>query len=313
MDRIVILGAGHVGSMCALNLALQGVGKEIVLIDILEEKADAQAKDVTDATIFMKRVPVIRKGSYRDCDEAAIIVNAVGVSRQPGQTRLDMLDVTVDIMKEVIGKLKETRFDGIFISISNPCDVIANYARLHLNLPEGHVFGTGTALDTARLRVTLSQLTGLSDESFQCFAMGEHGNSSMIPMSNVRIMGKLLEELKQEDPERLGKVTEAVLLERTHELGNEIVEGKGSTEFGIGAAAAEICRAVLEDEKKVLPVSAHLVNSYGQRDIMAGVPAIIGKNGVEKIIELHLTDREQNQFNSSCDVIRSYVEKAEKR
>ena len=187
MAKVVILGAGHVGSMCALNLARLGICREIVLIDIVEGKADAQAKDVADATVFMDRMPIVREGSYQDCDDADIIVNAVGVSRKPGQTRLDMLDVTIDIMKDVTARLNQTAFDGYFISISNPCDVVVNYAREHMKLPKNRIFGTGTLLDTARLRLTLHQLTGVSVNSIECFAMGEHGDSSFVPWSTATI------------------------------------------------------------------------------------------------------------------------------
>ena len=162
MAKVVILGAGHVGSMCALNLARLGICREIVLIDIVEGKADAQAKDVADATVFMNRMPIVREGSYQDCDDADIIVNAVGVSRKPGQTRLDMLDVTIDIMKDVTARLNQTAFDGYFISISNPCDVVVNYAREHMKLPKNRIFGTGTLLDTARLRLTDRKSTRLN-------------------------------------------------------------------------------------------------------------------------------------------------------
>lgn len=313
MSRIVILGAGHVGSLCALNLAQAGICGEIVLLDCVEGKADAQAKDVSDATVFMDRSPLVRAGGYEDCGEADIIVNAVGVSRKPGQTRLDMLDTSIDIMKDVTENLRKTGFGGIFISISNPCDVVANYAREALKLPKNRVFGTGTSLDTARLRLTLHKLTGVSAKSIQCFAMGEHGDSSMVPLSHISFMGKPLAQMKEELPERFGGVTEEVLLERTHQLGMEIVIGKGSTEFGIGAALADLCRAVLYDEKKICPVSAYLEGEYGQSGLMAGVPAVIGKNGMEQVIELRLTEHEKEQFDASCAVIRSYNEKAAKR
>ena len=302
MAKVVILGAGHVGSMCALNLARLGICREIVLIDIVEGKADAQAKDVADATVFMNRMPIVREGSYQDCDDADIIVNAVGVSRKPGQTRLDMLDVTIDIMKDVTARLNQTAFDGYFISISNPCDVVVNYAREHMKLPKNRIFGTGTLLDTARLRLTLHQLTGVSANSIECFAM-----------SQITFMGKPLAQLQQEKPQIFGKVTYDILLERTHQLGMEIVIGKGSTEFGIGAALAMVCKAVLHDEKRILPVSALLEGEYGQNGIMAGVPAIIGKGGVEEIIELSLNEQEQKAFAASCDVIRAYIAKANAR
>ena len=311
MSKIVIIGAGHVGSMCALNLAQIGICDEIVLIDIVEGKADAQAKDVADATVFMSRTPIVRAGGYEDCNEADIIINAVGMSRKKGQTRLDMLDDSIQMMKDVIEKLNKTKFSGYFISITNPCDVIVNYARKHLDLPKNRIFGTGTSLDTARLKLTLHRLTGVAVNSIQCFALGEHGDSSMVPMSHISFMGKPLFELQEEKPKVYGKVTEELLLDRTHQLGMEIVIGKGSTEFGIGAAVADICKAIFYDEKKIIPVSALLEGEYGEEEIMIGVPAIIGKNGMEGILSLRLTESELEKFHASCEVVRSYIRRAE--
>ncbi len=307
MSKIVILGAGHVGSMCALNLAQQGLCREIVLIDRVEGKASSQAKDVADATVFMNRVCTVRDGDYSDCNDADIIVNAIGVSRKPGQTRLDLLDESVEMMNDVIGRLKKTSFGGFFISITNPCDVIADYARRKLGIPRNRIFGTGTMLDSARLRLTLHKLSGRSIASIQAFAMGEHGDSSMVPVSAITLNGKRLCELQKENPAVYGGITEEVLLERTHQLGMEIVIGKGSTEFGIGAALAQLCKAVLYDEKQIYPVSVYLDGEYGKSGLMAGVPCVIGGDGVEEIIRIPMTAHEEELFDKSCDVIQSYI------
>lgn len=313
MSKIVILGAGHVGSLCALQLAASGICREIVLMDILEEKAAAQAKDVADATVFMPRQTIVRAGSYADMDDADILVNAVGVSRKPGQTRLDLLDVSVDIMDQVIGQMQKTRFQGIIISISNPCDVVANYFRIHYGYPAERIFGTGTSLDTARLRRTISEMASVDMKSVTCYALGEHGDSSIVPVSQIRIGGESLQRLQERETERFGKITREILEERTHQIGMEIVIGKGSTEFGIGAALADLCKAVLYDEHRVFPVSALLKGEYDQEGLMVGVPAIIGKNGVEMILELPLTDEEKADFDASCDIVRAYNYKAEHR
>lgn len=313
MSKIVILGAGHVGSLCALQLAASSICREIVLIDILEEKAAAQAKDVADATVFMSRQTRVRAGSYVDLDDADILVNAVGVSRKPGQTRLDLLDVSVDIMDQVIEQMRKTSFHGIIISISNPCDVVANYFRVHYDYPSEKIFGTGTSLDTARLRRTISEMAAVDMKSVTCYALGEHGDSSVVPTSQIRIGGESLKRLQDMDPERFGIITREVLEERTHQIGMEIVIGKGSTEFGIGAALADLCKAVLYDEHRVLPVSALLHGEYGQEDLMVGVPAVLGRNGVEMILELPVSEEEKRDFAASCAVVREYNQKAEKR
>lgn len=313
MSKIVILGAGHVGALCAMNLAYSSICREIVLIDVEKEKAASQAKDVADATAFLPRQTILRDGDYGDLDDADILVNAVGISRQPGQTRLDMLDFSVDIMDQVIENMKKTEFHGIIISISNPCDVIAQYFRVQYDYPAEKIFGTGTSLDTARLRRTISELAGVDMKSVTCYALGEHGDSSMVPMSQIRIGGEKLLKLQKENPARFGNITRKQLEERTHQIGMEIVIGKGSTEFGIGAAVADLCKAVLYDEHRVLPVSTVLHGEYSQSGLMIGVPALIGRNGIEMILELPLTEEEQRDFNRSCDIVREYNEKARKR
>lgn len=309
MRKVVIIGAGHVGSMCGLNLAQVGVCDEIVLMDKIEGKAEAQAKDIADATVFMQRVPIVRAGTYSDCDDADIIVNAIGMPRKENQTRLDMLDDSIQMMKDVIERIKQTKFSGYFVSITNPCDVIVNYAREQLGLPKNKIFGTGTSLDTARLKLTLHHATGIAIPSIQCFALGEHGDSSMVPMSHISFMGKPLLELKEEESDTYGMITEEMLSDRTHQLGMEIVIGKGSTEFGIGAAVADICKAIFYDENKIIPVSTLLEGEYEEEGIMVGVPAIIGKHGVESIVSLRLTEEEMKKFHASCEVVRSYGKK----
>lgn len=305
--KIVIIGAGHVGSHCALNLMTQGDASEIVFIDVDEPKAAAQAGDIADAACFMPHPVTIRTGDYTDCQDAAIVVLAAGVPRKPGQTRLDTMGDSILVMKEIIDPLKNSGFEGILICISNPADVIADYMRSHTGWPKNRVFGTGTSLDTARLKRVLQEEIGIDSRSIQCLVLGEHGDSSMIPFSHISIGGKPLFELMKEKPDAFGKLDLERVLYRTRMIGMDIINGKGSTEFGIGSVLADMVKAVFHDEGRVVPVSALLEGEYGQTGLHAGVPAVIGKNGLEEIIELHLNAEEQQLFNKSCEVIRRYI------
>ncbi|MEN6390093.1 MAG: L-lactate dehydrogenase [Syntrophomonas sp.] len=309
--KIVIIGAGHVGSHCAFSLMTRGDASEIVFIDIDEPKAAAQAGDIADAACFMPHSTIVRTGDYTDCKDAAIVVLAAGVPRKPGQTRLDTMGDSIRVMKEIIDPLKNSGFEGILICISNPADVIANYMRKHTVWPKHRVFGTGTSLDTARLRRVLQEETGIDARSIQCFSLGEHGDSSMIPFSQASIGGKPLWELMKEKPATYGKLDLDHVLERTHLIGMDIINGKGSTEFGIGSVLADMVKAIFHDEHRVMPVSALLEGEYGQSGLYAGVPAVIGKNGLEEIVELHLIVEEQKLFGESCDVIRRHIALAE--
>lgn len=309
--KVVIIGAGHVGSHVAMALCFQGTVDEIALIDKDREKAKSNCYDIADACLFLGSTTKIKVGDYSDCKDAQIIVNSIGMPRKPGQTRLDMLDDSIVMLKDVIENLKPIDYKGIIVSITNPADVIGNYLRLHLGLPRERCFSTGTSLDTARLKRTVSELANIDRKSVTSCAVGEHGDSSFIPFSSLTIGGKNYVELEKEKPEKYGNLTEEFILERTRNIGHEIIDGKGSTEFGIGAAAADIIKAIFHDEKRVIPASVLLEGEYGINGVACGVPCVIGRNGIEDIIELPLNDKEKEQLAYTCKVIKENSDRAE--
>ena len=276
--KIVIIGTGHVGSHCAYALAIQGICDEIVLVDKDRTKAKSHSMDIADSVSFFNSSVIVRCGDYSDCKDADIVSN-----------------------------LNKIEIKGIIITITNPADIIADFVRKATGLPKNRVFSTGTSLDTARMRRTVADLCNIAPQSVIGFAMGEHGDSSMVPFSNLTIFGKNYKHLKEENPERFGKLSEKVITDQTHMRGMDIIEGKGSTEFGIGTALADMAKAVLMDEHRILPASTLLEGEYGQTNVHAGVPCIIGRNGIEQIIELKLTDEELKQFENSCNVIKQHM------
>ncbi|MBP1918227.1 L-lactate dehydrogenase [Youngiibacter multivorans] len=300
--KIVILGAGHVGSHCGMALAWRGICREIVLVDKNEKKAAAQAMDISDALTFPPNGAAVRPGTYADCADADIVVIAIGVPRLPGQTRLDLLESSVRMLKELTETLKPIGIGGVVVTITNPADIAAYYVRRELGLPREKVFGTGTLLDTARLVRTISEKSGVSRGAISAFSMGEHGDSSMIPFSQVRIGALPFDSYPKLDKE--------YILERTRMTGMDIINGKDSTEFGIGQALTALCASIIGDERQVFPLSVLLEGEYGQRDVNCGVPCVVGRNGIESIVELPLNSEEQAQFDASCDIIRRHIEKA---
>lgn len=310
--KIVIIGAGHVGTHCAAALSFQNICDEIVFIDKDEVKAKSQAMDLADSVCFLPSAPIIRTGDYGDCEDADIIVISAGVPRLPGQTRLDTLGASIECIKDVVDNLNKTDIKGIIITITNPADIIAYYVRKHTGLPKNRVFGTGTSLDTARTRRTVADLCKVDPHSVIGFAMGEHGDSSMVPFSHLTINGDAYDKFVKEHGDRCIDFSEEKVTECTHMRGMDIINGKGSTEFGIGAALADMAKAVLTNEHRVLPASVLLEGEYGQNNVNAGVPCIIGRNGIEEIIELKLTEEENKLFASSCDVIREHIKLEEK-
>ena len=297
--KIAIIGAGHVGSHCAMSLAIGAFVSEIVLIDKVELKAKAQALDISDALSFSPSSPLVRAGAYSDCADADIVVIAIGEQHKSGQTRLDLLERSIIMLGELLGVLKPLNPGGIVITITNPADIVADFVRNNLSLPRSRAFGTGTLLDTARLTRLLSEQTDLGPEEIDALSMGEHGDSSMIPFSHIRLGGKAFKAFPNLD--------RAGLLQATRRSGMDILEGKGCTEFGIGEALSMLCRSILQDEKRTLPLSALLKGEYGQEGIHCGVPCRVGREGIEAVIELPLEPEELAQLNSSCDIIRRHI------
>lgn len=300
--KIIIIGAGHVGSHAGYALISQGLAEEIVYIDVDQKKAEAQALDLFDATVYLPSRTIIRAGDYTDAADAQLMIVAAGPlpDMSIGQTRMDTLRQTIDIMKDVTERIRTSGFAGIILNISNPADVVTHYIQHQLNWAPERIFSTSTTLDSARLRRALAEAIGIDQKSIYAYALGEHGESQMVPWSAVTIAGKSLLQLQRERPETYGKLDLEEISAAGKGGGWTILGGKGSTEFGIGAAIAEVVRAVFRDENRVLPVSVLLNGQYGQHDVYASVPAVLNKDGVADIIELELTLEEQEKFNASC-------------
>lgn len=310
--KIVIIGAGHVGSHCGFSLITQGVCDELVYIDTDHEKAVAQAMDLADATVYLPHHVNVRAGGYDELTDADIAVIAAGPLPDPehNQTRMDTLGATIKEMKTIVGPMKDSGFSGILVSISNPADVIAHYMQVRTGLPAKRVISTSTTLDSARLRRVLSERTGLDQKSIHAYVMGEHGESQMVPWSNASIAGVPLLELMKKYPSTYGTLDLAEVAEAAKKGGWVILYGKGSTEFGIGTALTEIVKTIFHDEKKILPVSCLLEGQYGQRDVYASVPAVLGADGVEHIVEIDMTQEELKKFGESCETMRKNFELA---
>lgn len=308
--KVAIIGTGNVGSHCAFSLALQGVCDEIIFIDKNEVKANAEAVDLSDTISYLQHYVESRKGTFEDCSDADIVVVSLGVPPSPNKSRLDFLEGTLKEVDTIIDPILNSGFDGIFVVISNPVDVVTHYIYEKTNFPKNKVFGTGTTLDSSRLRRILSKETGIDPKSIQAYSMGEHGDSQMVPWSHVYLGGKPLLDLMKEKPDTFGKLNLDDIAKRAAFAAYEIIEGKGCTEFGIGVGLTEIVKTILHNERKILPATTLLEGQYGQTDVFASVPVVMTKDGIEEIVEINLTDDEQEKFSNSCAIIKEYIEKA---
>ena len=305
---IAVLGLGHVGAHVAYAMAVQGIADELVLVDQNERKVASEVQDLRDAAAYFQHRVTVRSGNFSDLGDCDLIVNSVGKIEllRGNHDRVTEMDFTIPAVRGFADKIRQSGFDGVVINITNPCDIVTRELALLLGLPRGRVFGTGTGLDTSRLLSALARQTGLDHKSITCYMLGEHGNQQFAPWSCVSFRGVPLDTWAKTD-ERFRFDREALQKES---IGGGWVTfaGKFCTEYGIATTAARMAYAVLHDEKVILPASAELCGEYGEEGLFAGVPCVIGENGVEQVVELPLTESEQASFHACCEGIRRNME-----
>ena len=303
-----VIGLGHVGAHVAYSLAVQGIADELVLVDQNEQKLKSEVQDLRDAAAYLPHRVTVRAGDFAGLGDCDVIVNSVGKIELLRGThdRLTEMDFTVPAVRGYAEKIKRSGFDGVLINITNPCDIVTRELALGLGLPRGRVFGTGTGLDTSRLLSALARQTGIDHKSITCYMLGEHGNLQFAPWSCVSFRGVPLDVWAERD-ERF-RFDRPALQKESIGGGWVTFSGKYCTEYGIATTAARMAHIVLHDEKAIMPASAELCGEYGETGLFAGVPCVLGANGVEQVVELPLTAEEQQTFHDCCDGIRKNME-----
>lgn len=305
--KVAIVGCGLVGSTTAFSLITQGICDEVIMIDINKERAYGEMLDLQDSIEYLNRNVKVRTGDYSDCGDVDIIVITAGAPPKQGQSRLDTLEMSAKICKSIVEPIMESGFDGIFIVISNPVDIITHYVQFLSGLPKNQVIGTGTAIDSARLQNMIAQLVRVDPRSVHAYSMGEHGNSQMVPWSTVTVAGKPFYDVIADNKELVGDVDLNELVYKTTQEGWEILNRKGTTYYGIATACAGIIKAILNDENRIVPVSTLLEGEYGEKDVYAGVPTILNRTGASDVLEIHMTPGELARFKESVQLIREYT------
>ncbi|MBW7571762.1 L-lactate dehydrogenase [Caproiciproducens faecalis] len=305
-SKVVIVGAGAVGSSTAFSLVTQGICDDVVLTDINQGKAVGEAMDLRHCIEYLNRNVRVSAGTYEDCGDADIVVITASAPYVPGQNRLDMLGTTKKIIDSMVGPIMKSGFDGIFIVISNPVDIISYYIYQLSGLPKNQVIGTGTALDTARLKCLIAQKIDVDPRSVHCTVMGEHGDSQMVPWSRVTVGGKDFFNIVADNQDRLKGADLKQMVHETANAGWEILHRKGNTNYGIATTTAGIIKTILYNESRIIPVSTLLCGEYGENGVFAGVPAVLGRNGVKEVVEVRMTDEELLTFKKSVAVIREF-------
>ncbi len=303
--KIAVIGVGAVGKNTAYALCLRGLTDDLVLVDKKIEKVEAEAQDLRDAMTYCPHPVHVTTAGYGDLGDCDIIVNAVGDMGLMWKTlnRLDELNFNIAQVNDFIPRIMAGGFKGIFINISNPCDIITSQVAKLSGLPRGHVFGTGTGLDSSRLIALLSAKTGIAHRSIGGFMMGEHGASIMVPWSQITFYSKPLSELEKSGDPRF-QIDHAAFRKQAEGNAYMVLSGKHRTEYGICTTAARVVELVVHDQKAIMPASIGLEGQYGVDGVNAGVPCVIGAGGVEDIMEYDLPEDELMEFRRCCENIK---------
>ena len=307
--KAAVIGCGFVGSSSAFALMQSGLFSEIVLIDADRDRAEGEALDLGHGLPFASPMKIYA-GDYGDITDAAVAIVTAGAGQKPGETRLDLAKKNVEVFKSIIPSIKNAGFGGILLVVANPVDILTYTAAKLSGLPEGKVFGTGTVLDTARLKYLLSDHLGVDGRSIHAFIIGEHGDSEIVAWSSANVSGVPLNDFCEmrgyyDHRKHMEKIAEGV-----KNSAYEIIKKKKATYYGIAMIVKRICEAIVRDEKSILPVSSVQHGVRGIEGVALSMPSIVGRNGIEKVINISLNDEESEKLNESAAMLREYIKEA---
>ena len=303
-NRVVIVGTGFVGMSYAYALLNQGVVEELVLIDLNKEKAEGEAMDLNHGLAFAPRKISIKAGDYSDCKDASLVVITAGVNQKPGETRIDLLNRNAKIIQTVTSNIMKSGFDGIILVASNPVDILTYVAWKESKLPSSRVLGSGTSLDTARLRYEISKYIHIDSRNIHAYIMGEHGDSEFVCWSKAYVGAKpmldVIESMEEINFEDLDHIYQSV-----RDAAQEIIQKKNATYYGIGMALVRITQAIFNNENRIMPISAYNDGVYDiDKDLYIGLPAVLNRDGVHHVVNLKLSEDEQIKLQKSAKLLK---------
>ncbi|SEM77554.1 L-lactate dehydrogenase [Ligilactobacillus sp. WC1T17] len=304
-QKVMLVGDGAVGSSYAYAMALQGIAEEFGIIDVVKERTEGDALDLLDATgyTYPKK---IYSAEYSDCKDADLVVITAGAPQKPGETRLDLVNKNLRILSTIVKPVVDSGFQGIFLVAANPVDILTYATWKFSGFPKERVLGSGTSLDTARLRVALADLTGIKDpRSMHAYIMGEHGDSEFAAYSSASIGSMPFLDWAEKNnvsKDQLDKIEDDV-----RNKAYEIINKKGATFYGVAAALTRISKAILRDEDTVLPVSAYMEGQYGINDVYIGTPAVVNADGINQVIEVPLNEEESAKMTASAKTLKQVL------
>ena len=305
--KVGIVGCGFVGSSSAFALMQSGLFNEMVLIDAVPEKAEGEALDISHGVPFASPMKIYA-GTYDDVKDAGVIVVTAGAAQKPGETRLDLVHKNVGIFRSIIPEIAKRGFDGILLIVANPVDILT-YAALQMSgLPKERVIGSGTVLDSARLRSKLGEHLSVDSRSVHAFIVGEHGDSEFAAWSSANISGVPLSDFCEMRGHYHHEQSHENILESVKNRAYEIISKKHATYYGIAMSVKRICEAIVHDEKSILPVSVLMEGEYGLNDVCLSMPAIVGADGFEQHVPIPLSKEEQEELTKSAKALREVID-----
>ena len=307
MQKVAVIGCGFVGATSAFSLIQTGLFSEMVLIDANVKKAEGEAMDLSHGSAYLTPMNIYA-GTYDDIVDAGIIVITAGANQKPDETRLDLVKKNVQIFKSIIPEIKKRNCEGILLIVSNPVDILTEVALKLSGFPSNRVIGSGTVLDTARLKYVLGKHLQVDPRDIHAYIIGEHGDSELVVWSGAQVAGIHINhfcELRghfnhEEAMERLAQ--------EVRDSAYEIIERKGATYYGVAVAVKRIATAIVKDEHAVLPVSSLMQGEFGLNDLCLSIPTVIGQNGVEKVVDIYLNNDENDKLQSSARALKEVLD-----
>ena len=298
--KAAMIGCGFVGSASAFALMQSGLFSELVLIDANHDKAEGEAMDIAHGLPFAGQMKIYA-GDYDDIVDAAVIIVTAGAAQKPGETRLDLVNKNVNIFKSIIPEIAKRNYKGILLIVANPVDILTYTAVKLSGLPENRVIGSGTVLDTARLKYALGEHLEVDSRSVHSFIIGEHGDSEIVAWSSTNVSGIPANDFCElrghfNHEEAMHRIADDV-----KNSAYDIIEKKGATYYGIAMSVKRICECIMRDEKSILPISSMMHGEYGISDICLSMPTVVGREGVETRVPIQLNEQEESALSASAE------------
>lgn len=310
LRKVAVIGCGFVGSSTAFALMQSGLFSEMVLIDADADRAEGEALDISHGTPFSRPMKIYA-GNYQDITDAAIIIITAGANQKPDETRLDLVNKNTKIMRSIVTQIMEHGCEGILLIVSNPVDILTYVALKASGLPQNRVIGSGTVLDSGRLKSELGEHLGVDSRSIHAFIIGEHGDSEIAVFSSANVSGVPLNDVCEMRGFYSHEAAMREIAETVKNSAYEIIDKKKATYYGIAMAVRRICEAIVRDEKSILPVSVYLDEIYGLQDVVLSMPAIVGAKGAEGRMPISLSQEEQEKLLESAKILKNTIKETE--